>query len=135
MDIEEIARIVLDSANHIHNDLGPGLPAAAYRACLAYELRKRELQVDLDLSLPVFYDGQKIDAGLRLDTLVENSIIVENLCVDELLPLHEARLLTFLKLADCRVGFLLNWNVRFIKDGIKRLVHRSKETGISRSRR
>jgi GxxExxY protein len=79
--------------------------------------------VECELALPIVYDGQHIDAGYRLDMLVENCIIVENKTVDQLLPIHEAQLLTYLKLRDCRLGFLLNWNVKLMKDGIKRMVN------------
>jgi GxxExxY protein len=96
---------------------------SAYQACLAYELRKRGLQVATEVVLPVVYDGQQIDAGYRLDMLVQDSVIVENKAVEKLLPIHEAQLLTYLKLRDCRIGFLLNWNVALMKDGIVRKVN------------
>ncbi len=123
MDIEEIAAIVVDSAIKVHRALGPGLLESAYQKCLTYELRKRGLQVDCEVTLPIVYDGQQIDAGYRVDMLVEDCIIVENKAVDQVLPIHQAQLLTYLKLRDCRLGFMLNWNVRLMKDGIKRMVN------------
>jgi GxxExxY protein len=123
MGIEETARTIVDAAIKVHRALGPGLLESAYQACLAYELRKRGLRVECELVLPVVYDGQQIDAGYRIDMLVENCIIIENKTVDQLLPIHEAQLLTYLKLRDCRLGFLLNWNVTLMKYGIKRMVN------------
>lgn len=123
MDIEEIARIIVDAAIKVHRALGPGLLESAYQHCYAYELRKRGLQVDCEVLLPILYDDQQIDAGYRMDMLVEGCIIIENKAVEKLLPIHEAQLLTYLKLRDCRLGFLLNWNVKLMKEGIKRMVN------------
>ena len=118
-----MATIVVDSAIKVHRALGPGLLESAYQKCLTYELRKRGLRVDCEVTLPIVYDGQQIDAGYRVDMLVEDCIIVENKAVDQVLPIHQAQLLTYLKLRDCRLGFMLNWNVRLMKDGIKRMVN------------
>jgi GxxExxY protein len=123
MDIEQVATIIVDAAIRVHRALGPGLLESAYQHCLAYELRKRGLQVECEVLLPIVYDDQKIDAGYRIDMLVENCIVIENKTVDQLLPIHEAQLLTYLKLRDCRLGFLLNWNVKLMKHGIKRMVN------------
>jgi len=123
MDIEAFAAIIVDAAITVHRALGPGLLESAYQKCLIYELRKRGLRVEWELALPIVYDGQLIDAGYRIDMLIENCIIIENKVVDQLLPIHEAQLLTYLKLKDCRLGFLLNWNVKLMKDGIKRMVN------------
>ena len=124
MDIEEIATTIVDSVIKVHRSLGPGLLESAYQSCLAYELRKRGLRVGCEIILPIHYDGQTIDAGYRIDMLVEESIIVENKSVDQILPIHEAQLLTYLKLHNCRLGFLINWNVKLVKDGIKRMVYK-----------
>ena len=123
MNIEDIAAIIVDSAIKVHRALGPGLLESAYQRCLAHELRKRGLCVETEVVQPVTYDGEQIDAGYRIDVLVEGCIIVENKAVEQLLPIHAAQLLTYLKLHDCRLGFLLNWNVRLMKDGIKRMVN------------
>lgn len=123
MDIEEIAKNIVDSAIKVHRALGPGLLESAYQHCLIYELRQRGFEVKHELVLPVVYDGQQLDAGYRLDMLVEDCIIVENKAVDQLLPIHEAQLLTYLKLRNCQLGFLLNWNVVLMKHGIKRMVN------------
>ena len=122
LDIEEIAKNIVDAAIKVHRALGPGLLESAYQRCLVYELRKRGLQVEHELSVPIAYDGQMIDAGYRIDALVEGRIIIENKAVESLLPIHEAQLLTYMKLRRCRLGFLLNWNVRLMKNGIKRMI-------------
>ncbi len=123
MDIEQVAKMTVDAAIKVHRALGPGLLESAYQGCLAYELRKRGLRAECEVLLPILYDGQRIDAGYRIDMLVEDCIIIENKTVDMLLPIHEAQLLTYLKLRDCRLGFLLNWNVRLMKNGIRRMVN------------
>jgi GxxExxY protein len=123
VNIEEIATIIVDSAIKVHSALGPGLLESAYQYCLAYELRKRGLRVDTEVVLPIMYDGQQLDAGYRIDMLVEDTIIIENKVVDRILPLHEAQMLTYLKLRDCRLGFLLNWHVHLMKHGIRRMVN------------
>jgi GxxExxY protein len=122
-DIEAIATDIVDSAIKVHRALGPGLLESAYQHCHAYELRKRRRKVVTELSLPLFYKGQRIDAGYRLDLLVDDAIIVENKAVESLQPIHEAQLITYLKLSGCKIGFLLNWNVRLMKNGIRRIVH------------
>ncbi len=124
MEIEQVAKTIVDSAVKIHRALGPGLLESAYQQCLAYELQKRGLRVNCEVTLPIKYDGYDIDAGYRIDMLVENSVIVENKSVDELAAIHQAQLLTYLKLSDRRLGFLLNWNVKLMKDGIKRIVNK-----------
>ena len=111
MEIEEVATAIVDAAVKVHKALGPGLLESAYQHCLTYELRKRGLKVETEVPLPIVYDGQRFDIGYRMDMLVENCIVVENKTVDQLAPIHEAQLLTYLKLRDCRLGFLLNWNV------------------------
>jgi GxxExxY protein len=123
MDVEPVAREIVDAAIKVHKELGPGLLESAYRQCHVYELRKRGLKAESEVTLPLIYDGQQIDAGYRLDELVEDCVIVENKCVEKLLPIHQAQLITYLKLRRLRVGFLLNWNVVLMKQGIKRLVY------------
>lgn len=124
MDIEQIATAIVDSAIKVHKTLRPGLLESAYQHCHVYELRKRGYKIQTEVTLPIVYDGQQIDAGYRIDELVESCIIVENESIEQLLPIHEAQLLTYLKLRDCRLGFLLNWNVPLMKNGIKRMVNK-----------
>jgi len=121
-DIEEVATIIVDAAIKVHRALGPGLLESAYQHCLAHELRKRGLHVETEVAQPVMYDGERIDVGYRLDMLVENAIIIENKTVEGIAPIHEAQLLTYLKLRQCRLGFLLNWNVPLMKQGIHRKI-------------
>jgi GxxExxY protein len=104
MEIEEVARHIVDAAIKVHRALGPGLLESAYQHCLTYELRKRGMRVDCEVLLPIAYDGQIIDAGYRIDMFVEGNIIVENKTVENLAPIHEAQLLTYLKLKACRIG-------------------------------
>jgi GxxExxY protein len=126
MDIEDFGKIIVDSIFSVHKVLGPGLLESAYQSCLAYELRKRGLKLECEVSLPLKYDGQVIDCGYRLDMLVEDSIVIENKSVEELLPLHTAQLLTYLKLSGKWLGYLVNWNTPLIKNGIHRLVNGPK---------
>src|SRR5512135_2689840 len=121
MNIEEVAKIIVDSAIKVHRTLGPGLLESAYHDYLAYELRKRGLKVESQVALPLVYDGHQIGDGYRIDLLVEDCVIIENKTVEQLLPVHEAQLLTYLKLKKCQLGFLLNWNVALMKHGIKRM--------------
>ena len=121
MEIEEAGKQVVDSAYRVHSGLGPGLLESAYQTCLTYELRTRGLHVDLEVVQPVAYRDVIIDAGYRIDMVVEGCLLVENKCVDQLLPIHEAQLLTYLKLGGYHLGYLINWNVQLIKSGIKRI--------------
>jgi GxxExxY protein len=123
LDLEQIATVIVDAAIQVHRTLGPGLLESAYQRCLAYELRSRGLRVDCEVLLPIVYRDQRIDAGYRVDMLVEDCIIVENKTVDQFLPIHHAQLLSYLKLKGCRLGFLLNWNVKLMTQGIKRMVN------------
>ena len=123
MRINEISGQIVDAAMKVHSALGPGLLESAYEGCLVHELRKRGLQVANQVTLPVVYDGVEIDVGYRLDLLVERSVIVELKAVDKIAPIHEAQLLTYLKLSGHRLGLLLNFNVVRMKDGIKRMVN------------
>lgn len=120
-DIEEVAKILIDAAIKVHRALGPGLLESAYQICLAYELRKRGLRVECEVPQPVEYDGQLLETGYRIDMIVEGMIIVENKAVEALLPIHQAQLLTYMRLRKCTLGFLLNWHVTLLKDGIKRM--------------
>ncbi len=123
MDIEAIATQIVDAAIKIHKQLGPGLLESAYQACMLYELRKRGLKVECELPQPIAYDGIEIDAAYRLDMLVEDCVIIENKTVDTILPIHQAQLLTYLKLRNCKLGFILNWKTIHMSDGIKRMVN------------
>lgn len=123
MDLNKISGLIIDSAIKVHTTLGPGLLESAYEACLKHELSNRDLKVITQLNLPVFYNSVTIDAGYRLDLLVEDSVIIELKAVEKLMPIHEAQLITYLKLSDKRLGLLINFNVTRLKHGIKRLVN------------
>lgn len=127
MEIEDIAKQIVDAAFAVHVELGSGLLESTYEACLEFELNERGLRVERQINLPVSYKGLSIDAGYRLDLLIEDSIIVELKSVEQLLPLHQAKLLTYLKLSKKPLGFLINFNVPLIKQGIRRLIHSSPQ--------
>ena len=122
-DIEEIGRNIVHSAVKVHKALGPGLLESVYQQCLAYELGKAGLNVACEVPLPVKYETITLDIGFRIDMMVENVVVIENKTVEKLLPIHEAQLLTYLKLTDSKLGYLLNWNVVLMKHGIKRMVN------------
>ncbi len=122
-NIEEIGRNIVHSAIKVHKALGPGLLESVYQKCLAYELEKTGLAVACEVPLPVKYETVIIDAGFRIDMMIQRTVIVENKTVDKIAPIHEAQLLTYLKLTNLKLGFLLNWNVPLMKDGIKRMVN------------
>ena len=123
IDQERIAGEIVDAAVKVHRALGPGLLESAYQACLAHELIARGLRVECEVGQPVHYDGIDIDTGYRLDMLVEDAIIIENKALAQVQPIHQAQLLTYLKLSGCRIGFLINWNVPRLKNGIQRMVN------------
>jgi len=121
-EIEAIAKIVVDSAFRVHSELGPGLLESAYEHCLAYELESRDLWVGRQVALPIVYGTVKLDAGYRIDLLVASAIVIEVKSVEALAPVHQAQLLTYLKLSGHRLGFLMNFNVALFKQGLRRFV-------------
>lgn len=123
MELNDITGQIVNAAMKVHTALGPGLLESAYEACLAYELRQRGLHAETQVALPVKYEGVQLDAGYRLDLFVESRVIVELKAVEKLIPLYEAQLLSYLKLSNCKVGLLMNFNVHRMKDGIKRMVN------------
>jgi GxxExxY protein len=123
MEIEEVGEQIIDAAIKVHRALGPGLLESSYQACLTFELQKRGLTVVCEVPQPVKYEDIQIEAGYRLDMLVEDVIVIENKAVEKVLPIHIAQLLTYLKLSDRRLGYLINWNVPLVKDGIHRRVN------------
>jgi GxxExxY protein len=115
---------IIRCALAVHSALGPGLLESAYEACLAYELRAAGLAVQTQVALPVQYREVRLDVGYRIDLLVENAVIIELKAVDHVLPIHKAQLLSYLKLRDCRVGLLINFNVPHLREGITRMVNK-----------
>ena len=120
---EAAAAAVVDAALRVHKALGPGLLDSVYEACLAHELAKRGMSFRTQVTLPVRYDGVQLDAGFRVDLLVEDRVIVELKAVETLLPIHEAQLITYLKLSGLRLGLLLNFNVRLLREGMRRIAY------------
>ncbi len=121
-DLEEIGRLVVDSAYTVHKNLGPGLLEKVYETCFCHELKKRGLNYQRQVDIPIVYDGLTFDEGLRLDVLVEESIICELKAVDLVNPVWEAQILSHLKLTELRLGYLINFNVPLMKKGIRRFV-------------
>ena len=122
MNKEEVFKRILDCSFQVHNALGPGLLESAYEECLYYELIQNGLKVEKQKALPLVYKEVKLDTGYRIDLFVENCIIIEIKSVDSLSDIHLAQILTYLKLSNCNLGLLVNFNVRHLKDGIKRVV-------------
>ena len=120
----EISRKIIGAAIEVHKVLGPGLLESAYEMGLERELKIRELNVRRQVALPLVYKGEKCDIGYRIDLLVENKVIVEIKSVESLNNVHIAQVLTYLKLSNCKLGLLINFNVSLLKNGIKRLVHK-----------
>jgi GxxExxY protein len=119
---DELSNKVLGCALEVHRELGPGLLESAYEQCLAYELNRAKVPFKLQVELPVEYKQIKLDCGYRMDLLVDDRLIVELKSVDQLLKVHEAQILTYMKLAKVRVGLLMNFNVELLRKGIKRFV-------------
>lgn len=122
--LEDLATEVVDAAFKVHRELGPGLLESSYQACLAHVLRRRSIEVACEVGLPLIFEEVRIDAGYRIDMLVGGLIIIENKAVQALAPIHQAQLMTYLKLSGRHLGFLINWNVCRLKDGLRRVVHR-----------
>jgi GxxExxY protein len=119
----ELSNIAIGCAIKIHKALGPGLLESAYQACLHYELTQNGLSVEKEKPLPLTYEAVKLECGYRVDLLVENKLIVEVKTVETMHPVHLAQLLTYLKLSNCKLGLLINFNVPLLKDGIKRVIN------------
>ena len=121
-ELNIISGKVVEAAFAVHAGLGPGLLEGVYEICLFHELQKRGLKAERQVSLPVIYDGLTLEEGLRLDMLVEDALVLELKAIEEILPVHLAQVLTYLKLSGRRLGLLINFNVARIKDGIKRII-------------
>lgn len=123
MSENEISSKIIGAAINVHKELGPGLLESTYETCLAYELKELGLKVDRQLALPVIYKDVKLEAGYRIDLLVENKVIIEIKSVDALVDIHTAQILTYLKLKDLKLGLLINFNTVKVVDGLKRIVN------------
>ncbi|RZB37172.1 MAG: hypothetical protein SRB2_01441 [Desulfobacteraceae bacterium Eth-SRB2] len=122
MEFDELSNKVIGCTIEVHRNLGPGLLESTYEQCLAHELKIEGMPFKLQYPLPVEYKGIKLDCGYRIDLLVANSLIVELKSVENVLPIHQAQLLTYMKLSGIKIGLLMNFNVKYMKDGIKRMV-------------
>ncbi|MEQ3662476.1 MAG: GxxExxY protein [Flavobacterium sp.] len=125
MTEDEISRIVFDSALKVHKALGPGLLESSYEECLFYELKKCGLKVEKQKPLPLIYEEVKLEVGYRIDIIIEDKFIVEVKSVEALNEVHLAQLLTYLKLSDCKLGLLINFNVKLLKNGVRRVINGS----------
>ena len=121
--LNEISEQIIGAAIAVHRAIGPGLLESAYEACLVYELNKRGLQVERQKPLPLVYEEVKLDCGYRLDIVVAGLVIIEIKSVEQLAPIHEAQMLSYLKLSGCHLGLLINFNVLLLKNGIRRIVN------------
>jgi GxxExxY protein len=120
---DEISKIVFESALKVHKTLGPGLLESAYEECLYYELKKYDLVVEKQKPLPLIYEDVKMEVGYRIDIIIENKFIVEVKSVEALNDVHLAQLLTYLKLSNCKLGLLINFNVKLLKEGVRRVIN------------
>lgn len=121
-EVDRIASAIVDSALCVHKELGPGLIESVYETCLVHELRARDFRVETQVVLPVKYREIRLDAGLRLDMVVGDAVVVEIKAIEALLPVHTAQVMTYLKLSGYRLGLLINFNVPLIRDGIRRII-------------
>ena len=122
-ELNQISQEIIGAAIVVHSELGPGLLESVYEECLAYELTLRNISFERQKPVPVMYKGKQIDCGFRLDLLVSDSIVVELKTVEQILPVHQAQLMTYLKLTGCKLGLILNFNVEKMVKGIKRMVN------------
>ncbi|ENI5846509.1 GxxExxY protein [Flavobacterium psychrophilum] len=123
MTENDISRVVFESALKVHQALGPGLLESAYEECLFYELKKHNLKVEKQKALPLIYDEIKLDAGYRIDIIIEDKFIIEIKAVEALTDVHLAQLLTYLRLSNCKLGLLINFNVSLLKNGVRRVIN------------
>ena len=121
--INSITSSIIGAAINVHRELGPGLLESTYEACLVYELAQEGIKVERQKALPVVYRGVRLDCGYRIDLLVQGQVVVEVKAVGRLEPIHRAQILSYLKLSGCKVGLLINFNVKMLKDGVCRLVN------------
>ncbi|MGC8787819.1 MAG: GxxExxY protein [Anaerolineae bacterium] len=121
--LNHITESIIKSAIAVHKALGPGLLESAYEACLAFELVQQGFKFEAQKALPVLYRGVKLDCAYRIDLLVEEAVVVEIKAIDHLAPIHEAQLLSYLKLSGYKVGLLINFNVKVLRNGIRRMVN------------
>lgn len=123
MDINKITERIIGCAIEVHKTLGPGLLESVYEVCLAHELKEHGLNFARQVPVPVFYKNTNLDCGFKIDLLVENSVVLELKSIEGFLPVHEAQILTYLRLTQMKIGLLINFNVKLLKTGIKRYIY------------
>jgi len=123
-DLNDLTGAIIGAAIEVHRNLGPGLLESAYESCLLWELRQEKLKVEPQVPVPIRYKGLQLDAGYRIDLLVQDKIIVELKAVDKIQPIHTAQVLTYLKMTELKMALILNFNVELMRSGIKRIVNR-----------
>lgn len=123
LSAQSVSHAIITAAMRVHSELGPGLLESAFQACLQHQLREGGIRSEAQVALPVVYHGTKLDVGYRIDLLVENLVIVEVKSVDAISPVHQAQVISYLKLSEKSIGLLINFNVAHLKDGIKRFVN------------
>lgn len=121
-ELDRIAAEIVDAGFQVHKALGPGLLESAYEECVAHELLERGLSVRKQVAMPIAYRGVNLEAGYRIDLLVNSCVVVEVKAIESLLPIHQAQVMTYLRLSGCRLGFLMNFNVQMFKSGVRRIV-------------
>jgi GxxExxY protein len=126
--LNKVTETIISAAVDVHRALGPGLLESAYEACMVYDLAKAGLKVEQQKPLPIVYRGIKLECAYRLDLMIDNEVIVEIKSVEKFLPIHQAQLLSYLKLSERKVGLLINFNVKILKNGIKRVVNNFPDT-------
>ena len=122
-ELDKITQAIIGAAIQVHQTLGPGLLESAYEACLAFELVELGYKIEKEKPLPLVYKTMELDCAYRLDLLVEDKVIVEVKAVDQLMPIHQAQALSYLKLSGCKIGLLINFNVKLLKTGIQRIIN------------
>jgi len=122
-ELDKITQAIIGAAIQVHQTLGPGLLESAYEACLAFELVELGYKIEKEKPLPLVYKTMELDCAYRLDLLVEDKVIVEVKAVDQLMPIHQAQVLSYLKLSGCKIGLLINFNVKLLKTGIQRIIN------------
>ena len=123
-DIDRITKSIIGAAIQVHRVLSPGLLESAYEACLAYDLMELGYLIEKQKPIPLIYKTMTLDCAYRLDLLVENQVVVEVKSIDQIMPIHQAQILSYLKLSGCKVGLLINFNVKLLKNGIQRIINR-----------
>jgi len=122
-ELNEISGKIIERSIKVHKALGPGMLEGAYEVCLMHELIKNGFKAESQVKLPIIYDGIRLDAGYRIDLLVEKSVIVELKAIEHLLPVHEAQLLSYLRMSNLKLGLLINFNQKLLRDGVRRVVN------------